>query len=275
MGGVCECILGYRSSRAHCYSNLRVEESVKDPGSTNMRENKSRENNKIREILLDYIRHPEFKRLLNQVMMAQKEKGFSSVTILSEFPQEGRTFFISALALGYATYLDKKVLIMDTISQTKDESFYFGHILGKESDLIFSYDNDSDAKGGVVDLIATKNLCRRVRLEHEGESLDVIRQDSLLPYSEEELYENVDFRIREFINTLKQTYDLILLDTCPLSRASKFQLDPMILAKQAEASILLTSQQSVSRQRLSVIKNELELSRVEILGTIYNEGAAR
>jgi len=237
-----------------------------------MRKSNDRESNKIREILLDYIRHPEFKRLLNQILMAQQEQKFVSMAILSEFPQEGRTFFISALALGYATYLDKKVLIMDTISQTKDESFYFGHILGEESDSIFSYDNDSDSKGGVVDLIATKNLCRRVKLEHEGESLDVLKGDSLLSYSEKDLYENVDFRIRDFINSLKKSYDLILLDTCPLSRASKFHLDPMILAKQAETSILLTSPQSVNRRRLSTIRNELKSSQVKILGTIFNDG---
>src|SRR5262249_44057334 len=77
-----------------------------------------------REVLSDYIRDPRFKRLFDQVASAQARGCLKSLAVLSGYPGEGKTFLVSVLALGYATFLRRRVLILDTISQTRNESFY-------------------------------------------------------------------------------------------------------------------------------------------------------
>src|SRR5690242_2502539 len=84
----------------------------------------------FKNALLDYVRYTEFKRLLNQIINAQKRDGFKTLAVLSEHPQEGKTFFVSTLALGFATLLGKRVLIVDTISQTRNRSLYLDRIFG-------------------------------------------------------------------------------------------------------------------------------------------------
>src|SRR6185295_2490579 len=72
----------------------------------------------VKPQLLDYVRFTEVKRLIHQVHSVQKKKGAKTIAILSLRPGEGKTFLVSALALGYAMLLKKKVLIVDATTQT-------------------------------------------------------------------------------------------------------------------------------------------------------------
>lgn len=216
----------------------------------------------VREVFFDYIRHPAYKRLLNQVVAAQDKQSVRSLAVLSEFPGEGKTFFVSVLALGFASFLRKRVLIMDTISQTRNESFYMGTILGGEV---------SDVEGvpgrgrpGSIDLITTRNLRRQIRIH--GEPIDIHEE------GEEDLYDTADFQIGPFITALAPSYDLILLDTCAMSEVTKENIDPIILAQQADASILVTSPESLDKQLLSKVSSDLRRSNIRLLGTIFNAG---
>lgn len=216
-----------------------------------------------REVFFDYIRHPAYKRLLNQVVAAQDKQNVRSVAVLSEFPGEGKTFFVSVLALGFATFLRKRVLIMDTISQTRNESFYMGTILGHEA---------SDVEGmpgrgrpGAIDLITTRNLRRQIRVHTETLEFEEGEGD-------DDVYDTADFQIGPFITALAPSYDLILLDTCALSEVTKDNIDPIILAQQADASIVVTSRESLDRQILNKISNDLKRSSIRLLGTIFNAG---
>src|SRR5689334_14789819 len=103
---------------------------------------------KARHELFDYIRRSECKRLINRIMVAQNEQDLKSIVVLSQFPSEGKTLCISALAIGFLTLLHKRILIMDTVSQSRDDSFYCHGVVESETE---------NQSGGCIDIITTRN----------------------------------------------------------------------------------------------------------------------
>ena len=57
--------------------------------------------------------------------------------------------------------------------------------------------------------------------------------------------------LRQALQSVRSRYDLILIDTSPLSLAEKGTIDPIVIAGQAGASILVTTPRSL--ERLSLI----------------------
>lgn len=199
-------------------------------------------------LLLDYIRQTGFKRILNQIVSAQVTQGFKTLSVLSYYPGEGRTFLVSALAVGYARYLDTRVLILDTINQTRQRSLYLEPLLGRyQSD---TYRKLRNREPGSVELLSTKSI-------------------------EQGVSESSDFQLGSYLNEIKDQYDIILLDTCPLGSVTTENLDPIILAQYTDTSIFLTSPRSLNRDCLSQVEEELEHYGVNLLGTVYNSGNSK
>ncbi|MCB0333762.1 MAG: hypothetical protein KDD55_09710 [Bdellovibrionales bacterium] len=194
-------------------------------------------------VLLDYIRRTEFKRMLNRIVMAQAEEGFRSISVLSEYPEEGRSFFISALALAYTRYLHSRVLIVETIEQTKNRSLFLQSVVGEH--LPESENPHFEDDPGYIDLLTTRSL-------GEGE------------------YDTADFQIGKYLQKLEGRYDLVLVDTCPLSEVNARSIDPYIIARHTEAAVLITSPQSMKRSIVSPIVEQVKRMGVRLLGTVYN-----
>jgi|GEM_PF-3365309 len=222
--------------------------------------------NETRAILLDYIRNPECKRLLNRISIAQSEANAKSVAILSQFPCEGKAVFICSLALGFMKLMDKRVLIMDTVSQSCDESFYFREVFKEQ----LNQSNEVEKRQGCIDLITTKNLSRKNLVQSNNET------DSLAPvsYQSNFKFDIADFQVNPFVDSMKGSYDLILMDTCALSEVNKTSLDPLILAEYADASILFTSPDYLDRAELSKLSRQLQRHRIAPLGLVVNSGFA-
>jgi hypothetical protein len=227
----------------------------------------------VKDVFFDYIKNPEFKRLLNKIALAQEVENFKSIAVLSEFSGEGKTFFISVLALGYAAFLKRRVLIMDTISQTRNDSFYISSVLGEES---YAIEDTEVSNSGTIDLITTRNLKKQAQaFKQIGfssnllENPDSVNGNGMCDY-DDELYDTADFQIGPFIHSLYSTYDLILLDTCALKEVSKNNLDPIILAHQADTNVIITTQDSLKKETLYKVHRELSKSNIRVLGTVHN-----
>jgi Mrp family chromosome partitioning ATPase len=216
----------------------------------------------VRAVFSEYIRHPSFKRLLNAISTAQERDRLKSLAVLSYFPGEGKTFFVSVLALGYASFLRKRVLIMDTVSQTRNESFYMGTVLGAPED-----DPMTTGPSGTIDLVTTRNLHGTVPTAAELHALGPDeRVDDRIGY------DTADFQIGPFLTGLSPSYDLILLDTCALTEVTKDHLDPIILAQQTDGSLLVTSDASMDRAVVQRVASDLSRAGVKIAGTVFNSG---
>ena len=206
-----------------------------------------------RSPLYDYIRFTEIKRLIHQLDQERQRNQLKTVAVLSELPGEGKTFLISAIALGFAVLLKKRVLIVDTTSQAKEGNLYleriFGNVGGKSRKAAgASAFDDEDAQ--FVDLISPKN--------ETGAST-----------------ESADFQIGPFVDSYKEDYDLILFDTCAISRANKNNIDPVIIAKHAGAAIQVLSPLSVNMEVLGKIREGIRNWEINLAGTVFNRGVLR
>lgn len=212
-----------------------------------------------RDVLYDYIHHPAFKRLLNHVAQRQDEFRVKSLAVISEYPGEGKTFFTSALALGYAAFMQKRVLVVDTVCESREQSYYIGRVTG-------SPDRRSNKNGGSIELITSHTIHQEIYLHHSHEPNQQVQRPVTGGYY------SADFQMRDVIVALSPTYDIILVDTCALSNVAKSSFDPIVLAQQVDGVILVNSHKSLEKDAINRLKSELNQSRIKVIGTIFNQG---
>jgi Mrp family chromosome partitioning ATPase len=193
-----------------------------------------------------YIRGSEFKRLLGQVTTLVEREQVRTLAILSSYPQEGRTFLVSALALGYAILLKKRVLIVNTSLKLRPGSL----------DIKRVYDDELRHVPGSPTGIPDRMI-------------DLMSPD--MNNQEESQADTVDFQIGTFISTFRQYYDLTLIDNCALTVKDEKIIDPIVIASQADASFLVTSDKSLKRGSLTQTKDLLTQWRVRLVGAVHND----
>ncbi len=198
--------------------------------------------------LLEYIRRTEFKRLLQQFSARVRETQTRSIAVLSLFPSDGKSFLVSTLALGYAQFFRAKVLIVDSVQQTQNSAVYFQGVL---------QGSDSSSKKG-------KNA--QVSNPSHG-VVELLSTESLFPGDN---YDTADFQIGAHITSLRDQYDLILLDTCSIAGADTRNLDPLILARNVDAALVLTSKRSLNSHSMGRLGQLVEEFQIPILGTVHN-----
>jgi Mrp family chromosome partitioning ATPase len=214
------------------------------------------------EQLGTYLRLPEIKRLIHRLVSAQHEHNFTSLAIVSLLPKEGRTFVVSLIALAYATVLKKRVLILDTVSQNREASLHLATVM-RESATPINQTGDGlepklqDACG--VDLVATRSL------RPEGKNMTTANNaESVSPL------QTAEFLMQPFLTALAPSYDIILLDTCPLENVTADHFDPLVLARQVDQVIGLVSPLSTSRDRLMQLNDQLQQAQISLLGIVRN-----
>lgn len=220
-----------------------------------------------------YLRLPEIKRLVHRIASTQNEDPYKSLVILSEYPGEGRSFLVSLLALAYASILKSRVLILDTVSQTRESSFHSSSIIRDASSLQEapgSRDDDSQFRGVTgVDLIATRAM-QPSGLVRSHTSNQTNGTSKTFQTSDVALLQTAEFLMKPFIAALSPSYDLILLDTCAMSAVSGDNFDPLVLARQIERAVLLLSPGSRNRGTAQTIKKRLDQEGVSLMGVIHN-----
>lgn len=205
----------------------------------------------LKEVFSDYVGHTECKRLVNQVLASQDKDHFKSAAVISDLPNEGKSFVTLVLALGYAALLSKRVLIVDAVYQTRGGALYLGRVFGPRSvETRPRADQNGHLGPGIIDFMSTQG--------HDDAVLD-----------------STDFRMGACIEELKSHYDLVLFDTCALSSAERQNMDPVVICRQADTSILVTSPWSVKSDVVERIKSDFQRWNIRLLGTIFNSGAPR
>lgn len=195
----------------------------------------------------DYIRFSDFKRLLGNIIATVDKNGIRSLAVLSANPQEGKTFMIAALALGYAVLLQKRVLIVNTVLDVPHGSIRIRKLY--DEDLLYAAGDT--VRGGhvsrMIDLISPQERDR-----------------------EKAHFDTVDFMIGKFLEGFRNEYDLILVDTCALTVQRNRVMDPVVIAGQTDAAVLVTSETSLNRESVTAVKGLLDQWKVRVIGAIHN-----
>lgn len=208
-----------------------------------------------------YVKLPKFRRVLNQVIAAQEQRGFVSLAVMSRHAGEGKSFFCSALAVGFAQYLDAHVLIIDTVNEPQHRTLFFEKLHPVAPKPLASR---APSQNGVL---RPHTLKPRT---HAG-SIDFLSTRSFGDGD----YEASDFQLGRFIRSLRSRYQLILVDTCALDEVQAHNIDPIIIAEQSDAALFLTSDYSLQRESLDYAIAELQDFRVQLIGAVFNRRRAK
>jgi len=228
-----------------------------------------------------YIRTSEFRRLLRQLQTVQASNSASSISIISRFAQEGRSFFTAALAVGFASLLLKKVLVIDTIREKSRGGFPLRSILRRSAETLFQ------SKSGVIHLITIEHTKNHSYFYHDPlvpnhtTNLPTVLDSSTSNkqsssnnmhsgFSLNEGNGSVEFIFKDLLTGLKPSYDLILVDTLPLQASNYQGFDPIVVGSQVDGVLILTSPVSLDTIILNSLREELARSNIPIIGTIHN-----
>jgi Mrp family chromosome partitioning ATPase len=180
------------------------------------------------------------KHLLDRLLMLQEEDKFTSVAVLSELNDEGKTFVTAALALAYTDRLKKRVLVVDTSTPPPakaGESAPAGQV-GQLHELLDKVDT--------VDVITFREWSGLAK----GQDAD-------------------EYQLKILLSQVG--YGLILVDTCALMRRNRNNLDPAVIGRQCDAAVLVSAGTEVSDEISDENRKRLITSGVNLVGMIHNQ----
>lgn len=193
--------------------------------------------------LNEYINYSEIKQAIDNIHTQVKDQNIKTLAVLSEFNEEGKSFFTAALCIAYSRFYNEKILLIDT-STVKNIFRSFIKTDGKEN-------KDSIIKKTVFANFDIVNI------------RDFPRQNGDISEYQ------IDIMAKEF----SDDYDLVVIDTTAFASRNRNNAHPIVIAKRCDSSILVVSEISSSKKELDRYQLSLKESQVKLLGVIYNEGA--
>jgi Mrp family chromosome partitioning ATPase len=193
-----------------------------------------------------YIHYAEVKHVLDRLLMLQETLKFQSLAILSEYDGEGKTFVTGALAAAYMERLKRKVLIVDSATPRPISAPTSGSSLARQK---------NSALGDLLE---------------ESDHVDVI---SLKDWSGLKQGGNADeYRLKALFAQNASPYGLVLVDTSSLARKNRNNFDPILIARQCDAAILVSTQNELAENVSEENKKQLFGAGIKLIGMIHNNG---
>jgi Mrp family chromosome partitioning ATPase len=215
--------------------------------------------------LKDVVQYSEVKRLADNVMLLQRQKQFRSLAVLSLFPREGKTLFTAAMALSYADAMQSRVLVVDTTTLRHPQSLILKQCIDASSPMIDLISLEEYRRGTTTNGNSNGNGSYHAA-EENALKPDVVNPPvNLLVRRESD-----QFLIKKLADERASQYGLILLDTAPLTAKNKSNIDPMLVARMADASVLVMNphlQSSSLDLHLKILKDPA----LHLMGIISNE----
>lgn len=184
----------------------------------------------------NYIQYSEVKNILDRIFVLQEKEHFKSLTILSEADGEGKSFFASVLAIAYAERFSKKVLLIDCSEPSREH-------LARLSSIVSSMDE--------IDFISLREWSQKQGKNKNGAE---------------------EYQLKPLLEQVSGDYDLIILDTSSLARRNRNNLDPILIARQSGAAILITGPTQINPESTLESRKRTTEANIRFLGAIYNHG---
>ena len=205
--------------------------------------------------LTQFTHRGEFKRILDQVVVAQKTGQIRSIAILSELPGEGKTFFASALATGISEMVGSRVLIVDTATSSSKNSLKLVHSSGvPPSPVPPGKPGEADSNSSLNSMPNSSSDTFHLHEWTDGKA------------------EGAEYHVSSLIDHFKSVYELILFDTSAMAGTDRGSVDPVVIAHRCQASILITSARSLATAD-NKRRERIQREKLDILGVVFNSGA--
>lgn len=206
---------------------------------------------KTRELIV--FRNPKspiseaFRTLRTNIQFSNIDKNMKCIVVTSSGPGEGKSTVISNLAVTMAQ-ADKRILLIDA------------DLRKPRLHKIFSLFN----RNGLTTVLSEELDYKNVINSTEVDNLDILTSGPIPPNPAELLGSN---RMREFLEKVKEDYDIVLLDAPPIGVVT----DAAILSTKCDGTILVCA---VGQAVIEAAKNAKELLQkvnANILGVIMNK----
>lgn len=197
----------------------------------------------------EYINYSEIKQAIDNIHTQVKEQDIKTLAVLSEFNEEGKSFFTATLCVAYSKFYNEKVLLIDTSTVKNNFSTLINH----------------DSKN----ISNTKNADDTIVKKTVFSNFDVVNIRDF-PRQNGDISEyQIDIMAKEF----SEDYSLVVIDTTAFGSRNRNNAHPIVIAKRCDSSILIVSEISSAKKELDRYQLSLKESQVKLLGVIYNEGA--
>lgn len=203
-------------------------------------------NVEIKEQQMEYSIREAYKSLRTNLQFCGNDK--KVITITSSVSGEGKSTVTLNLAVSLAES-GKKVMIVDADMR---RSVLLGRVAVNSNVKGLSYFLSNQSK--LEEVVCSTNV----------ENLHIIFSGPVPPNPTELLDSEV---FREMLDTLRQTYDYILIDTPPLGSV----IDSAIVAKISDGAIFVIQSEAISYRFACNVKAQLEKSNCPILGVVLNK----
>lgn len=180
----------------------------------------------------DYVVSPSFKRFASD--FSEQIGDAQSVSVISQFDEEGKSFLSACLAVAFTAFFGKKVVVVDTSVKSREDSVF---------PLLFSRIADIDPQ-----------------LKIEVATPDAFAGGSGHP---------IEFRFKHVVSALKSTFDIVIVDTSSVFNMREGAIDPVVISRNCDGALILSSIVSLQKKIVKKLSNSLRVSGVRILGSVY------
>jgi Mrp family chromosome partitioning ATPase len=193
--------------------------------------------------LQNFIQYSEIKSLLDRIIHLQETEKFQSLAVLSELDGEGKTFITAVLAHAYTERVKKKALVVDASNSGSGSAVPVQAASRQRGDLLSELLEES----ALVDVISLRDW--------GGAKTDAD-----------------EYQLKTLFAQTASKYGLILVDTSALSRRNRNNFDPFVIARQCEASVLLSARSDVPQDISVENRKRIFDSKIKLIGMIFNHG---
>lgn len=205
------------------------------------------EEDKLLSSKSDFFIREAYKTLRTNVLFALTgEEKSKAIVVTSSMQGEGKSTTTLNLAISYAM-TDRKVLVIDCDLRRP-----------KLAQLL-----KMNSKVGLSNLIVDPSLLDQAIIHTQHEGVDVILSGNIPP-NPSELLGSV--RMERLLETLKQTYDYIFLDSPPVNMVT----DAVVLAPKSDGVLLLVRANQSEEGLVVHAVEQLEYAKAKILGFVLN-----
>ncbi|MFK7696954.1 CpsD/CapB family tyrosine-protein kinase [Paenibacillus sp. HJGM_3] len=187
-----------------------------------------------------------YRSLRTNIEFSSIDESVKVIMFTSAGPGEGKSTTVSNLAVVYAQS-DKHVLVID--ADLRKPTMH--HTFQKSN------------RWGLTSLLTGQATVGEVIKETHIDRVDVLTAGPIPPNPSEILSSN---RMTRLLEQLKETYDIILVDTPPALAVT----DAQIIATKADGVVLVLDSGKVKREMAMKAKASLDYVKARILGVVLN-----
>ena len=196
---------------------------------------------------LDFKTNEAYKRVRTNITFSGED--IQVVAVTSSVPNEGKSEVSFRMAESFAED-GKKVLYMDADI--------------RKSVTIARYGVDRETKGLSHYLSGQLKNLDEIIYETDIQNFDIIFTGAKAPIPAELLGRP---RMAKMIETLRERYDMIVIDCPPLGSV----IDAVLIAKNCDGTVLVVESDNISYKVVQNVKKQLDQSDCKILGVILNK----